>query len=91
MAVVRKRALVSGEVQGVGFRMNALVEAQRLGLGGFARNLPDGRVEVEAEGPDAAVAHLLGWLRTGPQYASVTDVDVDDLEPTGETGFHVVR
>lgn len=90
-AVVRKRALVSGEVQGVGFRMNTRVQAERLGLRGFARNLADGRVEVEAEGPDAAVAELLRWLRTGPRYATVASVDVEDREPTGESGFTVPR
>ena len=91
MADVRRHVIVSGEVQGVGFRMNARVQAQRLGLGGFARNLPDGRVEVEAEGQEAAVAELLWWLRTGPRFARVTAVEFEDCAPTGELGFDVIR
>lgn len=91
MVIVRKRALVSGDVQGVGFRMNTLVQAERLGLSGFARNLPDGRVEVEAEGADAAVAELIGWLQSGPSFATVATVEVDDVEPSGEKGFRVAR
>jgi acylphosphatase len=91
MTVVRKRALVSGDVQGVGFRMNTLVQAERLGLSGFVRNLPDGRVEVEAEGAGATVARLLSWLESGPRYANVATVEVTDRDPTGETGFRVAR
>lgn len=91
MDVVRRRAIVSGEVQGVGFRMNALAEARRLGLDGFARNLSDGRVEVEAEGPDAAVDELMRWLLSGPRFAAVTAVEVDDREPTGVRGFDIIR
>ncbi|WP_349898366.1 acylphosphatase [Parafrigoribacterium soli] len=91
MTVVRKRALVSGDVQGVGFRMNALVQAQNLGLVGFARNLPDGRVEVEAEGSEEAVDALLTWLETGPAYATVATVQVDEREPAGDRSFRVIR
>lgn len=83
MSLVRRRVIVRGQVQGVGFRMNTRVQARRLGLSGFARNLSDGAVEVEAEGPDAAVAELVSWLRKGPRFAIVTSIAVDELEPTG--------
>jgi len=88
-AVIRRRAIVSGGVQGVGFRANARAEARRLGLGGFARNLKDGTVEVQVEGPDAAVAAMLLWLRQGPPWASVDTVTVTEVEPRGSAGFDI--
>jgi acylphosphatase len=88
-AVVRRRAIVSGEVQGVGFRANARAEARRLGLGGFARNRPDNTVEVEIEGPDAAVSAMVRWLRRGPRWASVDSVTVTEVEPRGSAGFDI--
>lgn len=88
-AVIRRRAIVSGEVQGVGFRANARAEARRLGLGGFARNLEDGTVEVQVEGTDAAVATMLRWLRQGPRWASVDTVTVTEVEPRGSAGFDI--
>jgi acylphosphatase len=88
-AVIRRRAIVSGEVQGVGFRANARAEARRLGVGGFARNLSDGTVEVEVEGADAAVATMLRWLRRGPRWASVDTVTVTEVERRGSTDFDI--
>lgn len=69
-----RRYLVSGRVQGVGYRFFARGEATRLGLLGFAANLPDGRVEVVAEGDAAALDELEQLLRRGPGAARVTDV-----------------
>jgi acylphosphatase len=89
MDVVRKRAIVRGRVQGVGFRANTRAKAQRLGLAGSARNLPDGTVEVEFEGGERAVADLLAWLAKGPRWARVTGVAVEDRDPTGATGFEL--
>jgi acylphosphatase len=86
---VRRRVVVSGEVQGVGFRANARAEARRLGLGGFARNLPDGTVEVEIEGADAAVAAMIRWLRRGPRWATVDSVTVAEVEPLASVGFDI--
>ena len=78
MAVVRRRAIVRGMVQGVGFRMNTRAQATRLGLSGFARNLVDGSVEVEVQGEESAVDRLLEWLHSGPRFASVASVDVEE-------------
>ena len=89
MSPVRKRAVVSGAVQGVGFRWSARAEAQRLGVAGFARNLADATVEVEAEGPPAAVAAFVAWLKKGPPSARVSGVELSDLSPRGSTGFDV--
>ncbi|GAB3131833.1 acylphosphatase [Marisediminicola antarctica] len=88
-ARVRTRAIVRGMVQGVGFRANARAEATRLGLSGFARNRSDGTVEVEAEGPDVAVAELVRWLHAGPPWAEVSSVEVTDLETAGDSGFRL--
>lgn len=70
------RFLVSGDVQGVGFRWYIARHARGLGLSGFARNLSDGQVEVVARGPDAeALARLEALLRTGPASARVERVE----------------
>jgi len=68
------RFVVSGRVQGVFFRASTREEAQRLGLTGHARNLPDGTVEVVACGDDAALAQLESWLALGPPLAQVSRV-----------------
>jgi acylphosphatase len=67
--------LVSGMVQGVGFRRFVARHARSLGLSGYARNLPDGRVEVVVSGPEAALPDLEQLLRTGPAYAQVDKVE----------------
>ena len=87
--MVRKRVIVRGEVQGVGFRWNARAEAARLGVTGYARNLRDGTVEAEVEGSDAAVARMLDWLRHGPRFAQVDALDVTDVAPEGSTAFDI--
>ena len=89
MDVVRRRAVVSGRVQGVFFRDGARREAAALGLAGSARNLPDGTVEVVVEGPTADVSAMVDWLHRGTPQARVDDVVVTDEEPEGLTGFHV--
>ncbi len=65
---------VSGRVQGVHYRAATRAQARRLGLLGYAKNLPDGRVEVVAHGDDAALAELEAWLRLGPPLAAVAAV-----------------
>ena len=89
--VIRRRALVHGTVQGVGYRFSTEGEADRLGVDGFVRNRPDGTVEVEAEGTPEAVGHLLAWLEEGPAGADVSRVDVEEVAPTGEGGFETRR
>lgn len=86
---VRVRVFVEGWVQGVSFRYNTVHEATRLGVAGWVRNLPDGRVEAVYEGPRDVVEELLAWTRRGPQWAHVTGMNIHDEEPTGENGFTV--
>jgi len=69
------RFVVSGKVQGVFFRASTRDRAQALGLRGFAKNLPDGRVEVLVAGDDAAIDELAAWLREGPPMARVEDLE----------------
>jgi len=72
---------ISGRVQGVGFRWWAVRTAQRLGLGGTVRNLPDGSVEVRAVGAADAVREFAASLHQGPPYAHVHSVE--PIPPSG--------
>lgn len=83
----RITALVSGQVQGVGYRHFARKKAFELGLAGYVENLPDGRVEVVAEGEKADLEQLIHHLRQGPRGARVHQVDVQWSEATGLKGF----
>ena len=79
--------LISGVVQGVGYRNWAQKQALALGLSGWVRNLTDGRVELWAEGPHADLATLAERCRTGPRHAEVTEVEQAPRTPTGLPGF----
>ena len=68
-------AEVQGIVQGVGFRYSAIIHARRLGLTGYVRNMPDGTVEVLAEGPKEDLEKLYRWLQRGPSAAVVQGVE----------------
>lgn len=86
--VIRRRVVVTGVVQGVGFRFSTEGEADRIGVGGFVRNRADGAVEIEVEGEEHGVAELLGWLHEGgPLSARIDRIDVTELEPIGESAF----
>lgn len=85
----RVTVLVSGFVQGVGFRAFARRHALDLRLAGTAENLADGRVEVVAEGRRDDLEHFLQFLRRGPPHAEVNDIDVHWSEGSGLRGFHV--
>jgi acylphosphatase len=78
-SMIARRCWVSGRVQGVYYRASARQQAVRLGVNGYARNLPDGRVEVLMVGSAAAAQSLLDWLWQGPPSASVTHVEVEEL------------
>jgi acylphosphatase len=78
---VARRCLVAGRVQGVFYRASTRTRAEELGVTGYARNLPDGRVEVLACGDAAAVEALCQWLWRGSPASSVRDVVIEDVEP----------
>jgi acylphosphatase len=91
MPIVCRHALVSGRVQGVGFRWHARERAEQLGLAGWVRNLPDGRVELVLEGREGAVEAMLVWLERGPPAAHVKNVEVVERAAEGHAVFDVRR
>ena len=84
--MIRKHIFFSGEVQGVGFRYSAKYLARPLGLTGWVRNLPDGRVEMEAQGEDRAVEQLLVQLHH-QRYIVIEDMDVREIPVIEERSF----
>jgi acylphosphatase len=85
----RRHVVVTGIVQGVGMRFSCAREAERHGVAGWVRNLPDGTVEAALEGEEEAVEAMLAWLHRGPDGADVTGVDVRTEDPCGQSGFEV--
>ena len=86
----RARVSVSGRVQGVFFRNSAREKAEGLGLSGWVKNTPDGRVEALFEGPSEKVREMVEWCERGPSQASVDSVDTDFEEARGDLeGFEV--
>ncbi len=83
------RFVVTGRVQGVGYRYYARQRADRLGITGFARNLRDGSVEVVAEGDEAAVAAFEDALRQGPSFSEVEGLERVAIPARGDQGFYV--
>jgi len=74
-----KHLLISGRVQGVGFRYSMSEEAERLGATGWVRNRRDGTVEAVVDGAPEAVDALISWARRGPPSARVTGVEVSEI------------
>jgi acylphosphatase len=91
VAKIAKRFYISGVVQGVGFRFFAQRKAAGIGLGGYTKNLRDGRVEVYAIGSEREIAELRRELVRGPEAASVSGVtDVDAaVDPKYEENFTI--
>ncbi len=85
----RVRVVVSGRVQGVFYRATCARLARDASVGGFVRNLSDGRVEAAFEGPDPVVDRLVEWCRLGPDLAHVDEIDVVAEAPVGDTTFRV--
>ncbi len=87
---VRRRVVVHGRVQGVGFRYSAQRVAVGAGVDGWVRNRGDGAVEAVLEGTPGAVERVVAFLRVGPPHAEVSDVTIDHEEaPEGLRGFEV--
>ena len=88
--MICRRSFVSGRVQGVFYRATCVRRAQELGITGFARNLPDGRVEVLACGEQPVVEQFIAWLWEGSPASKVTAVETtpcDESEAQRLTGF----
>ncbi|WP_219905597.1 acylphosphatase [Glaciihabitans tibetensis] len=88
--MIRKHAVVRGQVQGSGFRYYTQTEAIRRGLRGYVRDSADGSIEVEVEGDDTTVEDLIDWLKVGPTWAKVEKVEVAERLPSGRPGFHIL-
>ena len=89
--LVARRFLVSGRVQGVGFRFFVQEAAAVEGVTGFVRNLPDGRVEAFAEGDRDAVTRFERQIRRGPSGARIESVAVTDETPSGRAGTFTIK
>jgi acylphosphatase len=87
----RLHILVFGDVQGVFFRAGVRGEARKLGLSGWVRNVPDGTVEVMAEGERAALEKLLDWCSHGPAGASVSEIKHEWLDCKAEFADFRIR
>jgi len=87
----RAHVLIEGVVQGVFFRANTEREALRLGLRGWVRNLPDGRVEAVFEGERKSVERMLRWCHRGPASANVSDVSAEWEEDENEFSGFTIR
>jgi acylphosphatase len=87
--MIRKRVIVSGEVQGVFFRDTCRRVAGQQGVAGWVRNLPDGRVEAVFEGDPDSVERMVRWTRRGPSHAHVTAIDVSDEPVEGLPAFEI--
>jgi acylphosphatase len=83
------RYIVQGRVQGVGYRYFVRRQAEALGVTGYARNRPDGTVEVVAEGTTDALRDFETRLREGPDFASVRGLDRAPIEDRGDAGFSI--
>lgn len=86
-----RRFIISGRVQRIGFRAFAYDYAIHEGLAGHVRNLPDGRVEVMAEGDGEAMRRFEMALRQGPPAARVDDVEVEELPPARRPGLFTIK
>jgi acylphosphatase len=87
--MIRRRAVVHGNVQGVFFRDSARRAADQAGVAGWVANNDDGTVEAVFEGDEDAVESMLAFCREGPARADVERVDVSEEEPEGLSGFEV--
>ncbi len=88
----RARILITGLVQGVFFRREMADLARRLGISGWVRNLPDGKVEALAEGERARLNELIRFCHVGPRGAVVRKVEVEWTDPSGEfRGFRITK
>ncbi len=84
MKTVRIKINVYGYVQGVFFRYTTRKVARRLGLTGYVKNMPDGTVYIEAEGPEDKLLELLKFSKKGPKHAQVDKVEYTYTKPTNE-------
>ena len=81
--------IVSGNVQGVGFRYSALKKANELGIKGYIRNKSDGTVYIEIEGEPETLDFFIVWCKNGPSWAQVNDVYYEDIPLSSFVNFEI--
>lgn len=91
MQSVHAHVLISGRVQGVGYRYHTWKTATQLGLAGWVRNLPDGSVEAVFEGSETAIAQMVRWCHQGPAAAIVEQVQVSYHAVQGLSDFQIAN
>lgn len=91
MEFIRAHLLISGRVQGVGYRFSTQDMAKLYSLTGWVKNLPDGRVETVLEGDREAVQAMIQWCHKGPPHAQVEEVTVQYEPPQGLKAFEIQR
>ncbi|NJP10778.1 MAG: acylphosphatase [Leptolyngbyaceae cyanobacterium RU_5_1] len=91
MELIRAHVLISGRVQGVGYRFSTQDVASVYGLAGWVRNLPDGSVEAVFEGDRASIEAIVRWCHKGPPSAVVEKVTVQYEQLEGLNGFEIRR
>ena len=91
MALICKRCLIDGKVQGVFYRASAYEKGQLVGVKGWVRNLPDGRVEALIQGDEGQVEEMLDWFWQGPSNSRVSSVQCYDEQPITTDTFSVTR
>ncbi|HOK23426.1 MAG TPA: acylphosphatase [Candidatus Hydrothermia bacterium] len=89
MALKRFYLRVYGYVQGVGFRHFALRLAKSMGISGWVRNLNDGSVELEAEGPKESIENFVNRVSEGPPYAIIKKITKEERPPEGSKDFEI--
>lgn len=82
---------MTGRVQGVFYRASAMQQAMGLGLVGFVKNEPDGKVFIEVQGESASIDKLIEWSRKGPQFARVDNVEVSETETGDFNSFEILH
>jgi len=87
----RISAIVSGRVQGVYYRASTETEARRLGVTGWVRNLSNGDVEFEAEGPEDIIDALIKWAYQGPEMAKVRNIQIKTMPISNENRLFFIR
>ncbi len=91
MSATRAHVFITGRVQGVWFRESTRQRAEELGVGGWVRNLPDGRVEAIFEGDEACVRQAVDYVREGPGHARVDRVEVEEKPSEDPSSLFRVR
>lgn len=89
--LIRAHVIVSGTVQGVGYRYSTMREAKQRGITGWVRNLPDGRVEAVFEGTEENVREMISWCNQGPPASVVKDIFLEYQKPEELRQFDIRR